>query len=114
MLNLGSVRIQYYRTGLFSSMCDGQFYPSIRDALQIANRLKNDSTTLLHEDTCLSKFLSDLQAKMDSSSASNLKLPIFVARVNEIFLLRVVKVPGIGEKSSPHSSRNSIDEGDLS
>ncbi|PAV64642.1 hypothetical protein WR25_01715 [Diploscapter pachys] len=109
-----SVRIQYYRAGLFSSMCDGQFYPSIRDALQIADRLKNDSTTMLNEDTSLSKFLSDLQAKMDSSSASNLKLPIFVARVNEIFLLRFVKVPGSNEKSSHLGSISSIEECDLS
>ncbi|PAV81446.1 hypothetical protein WR25_22268 [Diploscapter pachys] len=109
-----SVRIQYYRAGLFSSMCDGQFYPSIRDALQIANRLKNDPTTMLNEDTCLSKFLSDLQAKMDSSPASNLKAPSFIKRVTRKFLLRFAKVPAIREKPSPPSSRSSIEECDLS
>ncbi|PAV58946.1 hypothetical protein WR25_22646 [Diploscapter pachys] len=109
-----SVCVQYHRAGLFSSMCDGQFYPSIRDALQIADRLKNDPTTMLNEDTCLSKFLSDLQKKMDDLSASNLKLPIFVARVNEIFLLRFVKVPGSDEKSSHLGSISSIEECDLS
>ncbi|PAV91513.1 hypothetical protein WR25_14203 [Diploscapter pachys] len=46
-----SVRVQYYRAGLFASMCDGQFYPSIRDALLVAEKLRADSVAIPEDRT---------------------------------------------------------------